>query len=224
MKYPITAGILCAAAVALSGLPAAAQNQERPGPPPGFGPGQPGKHKERGGPPGTPANLTREEAKRLAEAREKAMEDPTVRSLREARDAVEEQLQAAMASAMLAADPSLAPILEKIKEARGRAKGMRDRFESMPEQDKKALKEARKAAMNDPAVVAARERMKQAKSPEERMEAGRAMHEAVKAAMIKQNPALAPLLERLGPPPPPPGPGGPDGPPMGPPPGEFERP
>lgn len=227
MKHPIIPGLLCAASIALGGLPALAQNPERPGPPPGSEQGRPGKFKdrERGGPQDGPGNLNRDEARKLGEAREKAMEDPTVRSLREARDAVEEQLQAAMAAAMLAADPSLAPLLEKVKEARGRAKGLRDRFESMSAEDKKALKDAREAAKDDPSVVAAREKMKSAKTPEERREAGKAMHEAMKAAMTKQNPALAPLLEKLGPPPPPPGPGGHGGPPMGPPPGgEFERP
>jgi hypothetical protein len=59
--------------------------------------------------------------------------------------------------------------------------------------------------------------MKSADSPEERREAGKAMREAMKAAMIKQNPDLAPLLEQLGPPPG--GPDVPDGGPMGPPPG-----
>lgn len=39
--------------------------------------------------------------------------------------------------------------------------------------------------------------MKSAASPEARREAGRAMHEAMKAAAIKQNPDLAPLLEQL---------------------------
>jgi hypothetical protein len=55
------------------------------------------------------------------------------------------------------------------------------------------------AAKDDPAVVAARENMKAADSPEARREAGRAMGQAMKAAMLKQNPDLAPLLEQLGP-------------------------
>jgi RNA polymerase sigma-70 factor (ECF subfamily) len=40
-----------------------------------------------------------------------------------------------MDAALLAADPGLAPVLEKVKQSRNRAKGMRDRFESLnPEQ------------------------------------------------------------------------------------------
>jgi hypothetical protein len=157
--------------------------------------------------------LPPEEAKRLAAAREKAKDDPTVRSLKEARDALDKQLENAVNAAILAADPGLAPTLEKVKESRERAKGMRDRFESLTPEQREQLKAAREAAKDDPAVVAAREKMKSADSPEARREAGKAMHEAMKAAMLKQNPGFGPLLEQLGPPM-----GGPGG-PMGPPPG-----
>jgi hypothetical protein len=162
------------------------------------------------------AGLDREEAKRLAAARNKAKEDPTVRSLIEARDAVDQQLESAVSAAILAAEPGLAPTLEKVKQSRDRARGMRDRFESLTPEQREQLKSARRAALDDPEVVAAREKMKPASTPEARREAGRAMHEAMKAAVIKQNPDLAPLLEQLGPPL-----GGPRGPGgfMGPPPG-----
>ena len=217
--------VLCGLLIVCSPLALRAQD----GPPSG-----PGEYSERSGKPqwkkkrgqhgGQGANLPPEEAQRLAAARDKAKQDPTVRSLKEARDAIDQQLEAAMSAAILAADPSLAPTLEKVKKSRERVKGMRDRFESMTPEQKQQLKSARQAAKDDPSVVAAREKMKSADSPEERREAGKAMREAMKAAMIKQNPDLAPLLEQLGPPP-----GGPDGPmggsdgpdggPMGPPPG-----
>jgi hypothetical protein len=91
---------------------------------------------------------------------------------------------------------------------------MRDRFESLTPEQRDQLKSARQAAQDDPEVVAAREKMKSASSPEARREAGRAMQEAMKAAALKQNPDLAPLLEQLGPPPGGPrGPGGSNGPP-----------
>ena len=147
------------------------------------------------------AGLPPEQAKRLAAAREKAMADPTVRSLKEARDALDQQLEKAMDAALLAADPGLAPVLAKVKQSRDRAKGMRDRFESLTPEQREQLKAARQKAKDDPAVVAAREKMKSADSPEERREAGKAMREAMQAAMIKQNPNLGPLLQQLGPPP-----------------------
>lgn len=217
--------VLCGLLIVCSPLALRAQD----GPP--SGPGEysersdkPQWKKKRGQHGGPGANLPPEEAQRLAAARDKAKQDPTVRSLKEARDAIDQQLEAAMSAAILAADPSLAPTLEKVKKSRERAKVMRERFETLTPEQKQQLKSARQAAKDDPSVVAAREKMKSADSPEERREAGKAMREAMKAAMIKQNPDLAPLLEQLGPPPGGPdgpmgGPDGPDGGPMGPPPG-----
>ena len=200
----------------------APQARAQDGPPPADAPSgkqQWKKHGKSGGPDGPMAGLPPEEAKRLAAAREKAKDDPTVRSLKEARDAIEDQLEKAVDAAILAADPGLAPTLEKVKKSRDRAKGMRDRFESLSPEQREQLKAAREKAKDDPEVVAAREKMKSADSPEARRAAGKSMHEAMKAAMLKQNPDLGPLLEQLGPPPGGPGGRGRPGGPMGPPPG-----
>lgn len=193
MKTSIFSGALCAAVLSL----AFSSVQAQPGDP-GERPGKPkwGKF----GPADRVPGLSREEAQRLSAAREKAKEDPTVRSLKEARDAIEQQLENAMNAAMLSADPGLAPTLEKVKQSRDRAKGMRDRFESLTPGQREQLKSARAAAKDAPEVVEAREKMKSADSPEARREAGRQMREAMKSAMLKQNPDLAPLLERIGPP------------------------
>lgn len=216
MKSLFLSGALCAALLGV--VPGHLQGQSAA---PSGRPAQPQAEKQgRPGGPGRPvAGLDREEAQRLATAREKAKNDPTVRSLREARDAVDQQLENAMSAAILAAEPGLAPTLEKVQQARNQARGMRDRFESLTPEQREQLKAARRAAQDDPEVVAAREKMKSAASPEARREAGRALHEAMKAAAIKQNPDLAPLLEQLGPPI-----GGPRGPggPLGPPPGMGE--
>jgi Spy/CpxP family protein refolding chaperone len=189
-------GALCAAFLvcSLHGSPAQTDApSERPGKP----------HWKKHGKPGGPmAGLPPEEAQRLAAARDKAKDDPTVRSLKEARDAIDAQLENAMSAAILAADPGLAPTLEKVKQSRDRAKGMRDRFESLTPEQRQQLRAARQAAKDDPEVVAAREKMKSADSPGARREAGRAMREAMKAAMLKKDPGLADLMEKLGPPPP----------------------
>jgi len=162
---------------------------------------------KKNGPPGV--KLAPEERKRLAAAREKANDDPTVRSLREAKEKLGEQLASAMRAAMLAADPSLGPTLDKIKEARDRAKGMRDKFRSLTPEQKQQLKAARQKAKDDPAVQTAREKLRDAQGPDAKRAAAREMHEAMKAAMLKVDPSLGSLLDQLGPP----GPGGPDGPP-----------
>ncbi len=148
---------------------------------------------------GEPA-LSADERQRLVAARERAKNDPTVRSLEQAREAIEDQLQNAMNAAMVAADPALAPTLEKVKASRERAKGMSDRFRSLSPEQREQLKVAQQKAMQDPEVIAARAKMKSAESPEARRQAAEAMRTAVKAAVAKDNPELAPLLEQLGPP------------------------
>ena len=178
-------------------LSAQDNSQSQPG-----GPGRDGsswkQHGKKHGPtPG--AKLTPDEQQRLEAAREKAKNDPTVRSLKEANDALENQLDTAMRAAMLAADSSLAPVLDKIKEARDRAKEMRGNFESLTPEQKQQLKAARSAAKDDPAVQAAREKIRNAQQPEAKRAAAKEMHEAVKSAMLKADPNLGPLLEKLGP-------------------------
>jgi Spy/CpxP family protein refolding chaperone len=196
MNTRLLTGALCVAFLvcSLHGSPAQTDApSERPGKP----------HWKKHGKPGGPmAGLPPEEAQRLAAARDKAKDDPTVRSLKEARDAIDAQLENAMSAAILAADPGLAPTLEKVKQSRDRAKGMRDRFESLTPEQRQQLRAARQAAKDDPEVVAAREKMKSADSPGARREAGRAMREAMKAAMLKKDPGLSDLMEKLGPPPP----------------------
>lgn len=216
MKIRTFAGALCAilfcTPVAIS-FAQPADTAERGAPS-----GRPGKPpwKKYGQPGGPMPGLPPEEAQRLAAAREKAKDDPTVRSLREAREAVDRQLESAMNASILAADPGLAPVLEKVKQSRERAKAMRDRFESLTPEQREQLKSARQAAKDDPEVVSAREKIKSAASPEARREAVKAMRGTMRAAMLKQNPDLAPLLDQLGPQGRPMGgPGGPMGPPPG---------
>jgi len=188
--------LLVGVLAAVTPLTAQDDSQPRPG-----GPGGDLHGKKHGRPQGPPAgaNLTPEEQQKISAAREKAKDDPTVRSLREAKDALEDQLATAVRAAMLAADPSLGPTLDKIGQARDRAKNMRDKFESLTAEQKQQLKAARIAAKDDPAVTAAREAMRSAEGPEAKREAAKKLHEAVKAAMLKSNPALGPLLEQLGP-------------------------
>ena len=208
MNIRTLAGAVCAALIVCLPPALRAQDDALSGPPAASGKSGKPHWKKHGGPDRSIPGLPPEEAQRLAAAREKAKDDPTVRSLKDARDALDEQLEKAVNAAMLAADPGLGPVLEKVKQSRDRAKKMRDRFESLTPEQREQLKSARQAAKDDPAVVAAREKMRAADSPEARREAGKALREAMKTAMLKQNPGLAPLLEQLGPPP-----GGPDGPP-----------
>lgn len=186
-----TLTLLCATALLTAPFVAPAQENT----PPDMGPPSNKPHHRKLGPPD---GLTPDEAKRLAEAREKAKNDPTVRSLEEARKALEQQIQTAMRAAILATDPQLAPTLDKVKQSRDRAEGMRDRFQSLSPEKREALKAAHESAKQDPAVIAAKQKLDAASTPEEKMKAGREMHQAMRAAVLKQNPDLAPLLDQLG--------------------------
>lgn len=196
MKHQTILSIVCAASLFGGGSFAYSQ-APGPGGPGAFEPGRPpGKHR-RGGEP----NLSPDEAQRLKAAHEKAKSDPTIDALKKQREALDAKMEQAMDAAVLAADPTLAPVLEKIKNARTRAKDTRKGFEALTPEQKEALKAAKEAIKNDPAVAAAREKMQAATTPEAKREAGQEMRAARKAAILKQNPALAPLLEKLGPPP-----------------------
>ncbi|MEX1010206.1 MAG: hypothetical protein WEC72_02565, partial [Chthoniobacterales bacterium] len=163
MKHSLIPGALCALLILAAPAPLSAQPSSPGGGPPPW--------KKQGKPPGG-EGLDREEGQRLAAAREKAKNDPTVRSLQAARDAVDQQLANAMNAAMLAADPALAPTLAKVNQSRDRAKGMSDRFESLTPEQREQLKAARGKAKDDPTVAAAREKMKAADSREARRAAG----------------------------------------------------
>jgi Spy/CpxP family protein refolding chaperone len=192
MKPLLLSGALCAAFLFTVSHSAPAQT----GPAPDRSRGAWQKPGKSGGSP----SLSADERQRLAAARERAKNDPTVRSLEQARQAIDDQLENAMNAAMVAADPALAPTLEKVKTSRERAKGMGDWFRSLSPEQREQLKAAQQKAMQDPEVIAAREKMKSAESPEARRQASEAMRTAVKAAVAKENPELVPLLEQLGPP------------------------
>ncbi len=201
MKHINILSILCAASLLGGGTSVLAQADEHPGGPPAFAPGHnhpPGKKCKC--PSGRDNVLSPDEGQRLRAAREKASADPTIRSLREQRDAIDAQLVKSMNAAVLAADPSLAPVLEKVQNARKRARDVRDGFNSLTPEQRDAFKKARQAIKDDPTVAAARAKLKDASTPEAKHQAEQDLHAARKAALLKQNPALAPLLEKLEPP------------------------
>lgn len=168
-----------------SALTALAQDAPAPG---GPAPGEPKheRHMRRGGPEGggplraAMEALTPEERKQFMEARQKAEAAPEVAETKtkamEARKAVME----AMKAAMVKADPSLAPIVEKMHAAGGPK-------ELTPEERQK-LQAARKSAMADPDVQKA---MAEAQPLE------KAHRDALHAAMLKADPTIGPILEKV---------------------------
>ena len=72
-----------------------------------------GKHD---GMKGKLASLTPEEREKLMAARKKAKEDPAVKAAESTKDTDKKGFHKIMAEAMVRADPSVAPILEKMRE------------------------------------------------------------------------------------------------------------
>lgn len=76
----------------------------------------PGKHEHEGKMREKLASLTPEERQKLLAARQKAKEDPAVKAAEATKDTDRKGFHKTMAEAMVRADPSVAPILEKLRE------------------------------------------------------------------------------------------------------------
>jgi hypothetical protein len=69
-------------------------------------------------------NLTPEERQKVMNARKSAMQDPSVSSARQKLQAAQKEFHEALDAAMLKADPSLKPVLDKMpKGHEGRQRG-----------------------------------------------------------------------------------------------------
>lgn len=153
-------------------------------------------------------NMPPEMRARFEAAREKVMQDPAIQELKKKAETAGEEFRKAMREAMTKADPGLEDFVKervksKIKEGRpGEPPGLANLSES----DKQKLMAAREKAREDPAVQAAENLRKDAKTPEERQSAMEQFHKAMKAALLKIDPTLGPILEKMRPPqgPPPP--------------------
>jgi Spy/CpxP family protein refolding chaperone len=78
-----------------------------------------------GGGGGQMGNLTPEERQKVMNARKSAMQDPSVSSARQKLQAAQKEFHEALDAAMLKADPSLKPILDKMPKGHegGRQRG-----------------------------------------------------------------------------------------------------
>jgi hypothetical protein len=147
---------------------------------------------------------------RFEAARNKAMQDPAIQELKKKADTANDEFRKAMRDAITKADPGLADIIKE--RMKGRAKdgrpGEPPGFANLSEGDRQKLMAAREKAKDDTAVQAAENLKKDAKTPEERHAAMEQFHKAMKAALLKVDPTLGPILDQLKPPqgpPPPPG-------------------
>lgn len=147
--------------------------------------------------------LPPEVLKRFADARKKALEDPQIQALRETAGKANKEFFAAMRKKMIEIDPGLADLVkDRLKEGGGPGfgKGKDNGFASLEEGERQRLMAARTVAKNDPGVQAAEQKKNAAQTPEERMTALKEYRRAMDEAILKADPSLAPVLEKIKPP------------------------
>lgn len=165
-----------------------------------------------------PPEPTPELRQRFEAARDTAMKDPKIQELKKTADQANATFRKAMREAMIQADPGLAEIIkDRIKDGMkdgkkdGKKEGVKDRmkkdgkagdrpgFGNLSDADRQKLMAAREQAKNDPAVQAAETLKQNAKTPEERQAAMEQFHKAMKAALLKADPTLGPILDQMKP-------------------------
>ncbi len=146
-------------------------------------------------------SLTPEERRKFRAARQTLMADPQVRAAFERRAQDGQAFRQTMRSAMLKADPSLAPVIERFEKQRREAQGQQlQRFAQrtgfLAPEERETLLRSRQAVQNDPAVVSARQ-ARDAATPETLQQATRVYNQAVQAAMIRSDPRVGNILEKV---------------------------
>jgi hypothetical protein len=132
-------------------------------------------------------SLPPETRKRFEAAREKALQNPKLQELRQVAESAKKDFLKAMRERMLEIDPGLAEI---VKKRAGERKSWKEGggFENLSEDERQKLTSAREKAENDVAVRAAEEKKR---------EASEEYREVLREAMIKHDPSVAPLLEKM---------------------------
>lgn len=157
------------------------------------------------------AQLTGEERARVKAAHDKALaSDPSLKKTMDDARRVMEEARKAMHEAMIKADPSIEPLLAKMgppKPFRGDANTMQEHGEGRKDgppgmagltpAEREKIRKVHDQAANDPSVVSAREVLSKATTPGAREEADKSLRKASFDAMIKLDPSLGPILEKL---------------------------
>ncbi|MBV9128129.1 MAG: hypothetical protein JO117_08600 [Verrucomicrobia bacterium] len=202
MKTPLLSrapASLCLLTLAGLSLPSLVWAQASPSPAPGVPPSpQTGADAGNGERQRLLAQLTPEERQKLKAAHDAALRDPAVQALEGERTSNRPAFQRAVREAMLRADPSVGPILEKMRGARGQTQTqLSSRLALLTPEEQAQLRAARQSVRNDPAVVSARQAVASATTPDARQQARRALVEAMQSAMLKKDPSIAPILEKM---------------------------
>jgi hypothetical protein len=145
-------------------------------------------------------SLSPETRERFIAAREKALQDPKLQQLRQAAESAKREFLKAMRAKMLEIDPGLAEIIRK---RAGEHKSWKDWKGShsspgnLTEDELDKLLSVRQKAKSDLAVQAAEKKKEQATTPEERNAASENYRKAMHDAMLKADPSIESLLEKI---------------------------
>jgi hypothetical protein len=169
------------------------------------GPSKTSPVKEEGGGPSSRflESLPPEMRERFRAAREQALQDPRLQELgKKAKKAKREFFQA-MRAKMLEIDPGLANIVKKHAFERRAWRTWRNEegeshFGSLNDNEQEKLISSLEKASEDPAVQAVRTRKDEANSVQEQRAAQEEYLKVLHGAMIKVDPSVAPILEKLG--------------------------
>ncbi len=195
--------LLLAAATLASGVTSQAQTPA-PSPAPSSS-GKPDGHRHRF--ERMAESLPEDIRDRFRQLHEEALQDPKIQELRAKAEAAGKEFREAMREAMSKRDPELAEKVRSHFEKRwkkdGDAKPWKQKIEeavkSLPPEEKDRFEKAREIAKQAPAVQEAEAKLKAAQSPEERREARKEFHEAMRAAMLTADPSLADVLDKVRP-------------------------
>jgi hypothetical protein len=154
-------------------------------------------------------NLPPEIRQRFDAARAKALQDPKIQDLRKAAETANREFIQAVRKKMMEIDPELKEIVEKARAERG-SSGRREGgegwgFSQLTDTEKEKLQAAREKAKEDPAVRTAAKARDDAATPEARKAASEEFRRALHDALLKADPSLGPVLEKMAAPKLPPG-------------------
>ncbi len=147
-------------------------------------------------------SLPREMRERFRGAREKALEDPKVQELRKNAERANKEFFKAMRERMLKIDPELAEIVKKRVFERKAWKTWGDDdggagFGGLTVAEREQLISTMEKASKDPAVQTAKERKRDAMTSQERRTASQEYRRILQNIMIKMDPSVGPILDKM---------------------------
>jgi hypothetical protein len=149
------------------------------------------------------ANLPPELRARVKAAKDKALQDPQLQKLRDEAQQKMAAYWSALKEGILKADPGLKDEFQKLKgEHPAWQRPMRkdngaSGMANLGDSEKQQLANAHRVAENDPSVIAAKTKMDATSDPSQHRAAEETYHQAMHTAMLKVDPSLQPILEKL---------------------------